>query len=224
MTKKSSNERGSSPKRLPFLAWVLAFLVAGLLIAGANRLFRGSERKTTDANLVIGTVPDFQFTTQDGSMLSKADLLGKVWVVDFFFTRCPGPCPVMSSRMAEISKELKKAKDVRLVSVSIDPENDTPAVLSAYAKRLNADPSRWSFLTGPKKEIDAFTTKGMLQVLATDPVGVPTHSTRFLVVDREGRIRSARKLEEPELVQKLLIDIGSLLREPKAVQSTPSVP
>jgi len=206
------------------MAWVIAFLVAGLLIAGANRLFRGSERKTTDANLVIGTVPDFKFTTQDGSMLSKADLLGKVWVVDFFFTRCPGPCPVMSSRMAEISKELKKAKDVRLVSVSIDPENDTPAVLSAYAKRLNADPSRWSFLTGPKKEIDEFTTKGMLQVLATDPAGVPTHSTRFLVVDRQGRIRSARKLEEPELVQKLLIDIGSLLREPKAVQSTPSVP
>ncbi len=224
MTEKSTNERGSLPKRLPFLAWVIAFLVAGLLIAGANRLFRGSERKTTDANLVIGTVPDFQFTTQDGSMLSKADLLGKVWVVDFFFTRCPGPCPVMSSRMAEISKELKKARDVRLVSVSIDPENDTPAVLSAYAKRLNADPSRWSFLTGPKKEIDAFTTKGMLQVLATDPAGVPTHSTRFLVVDREGRIRSARKLEEPELVQKLLIDIGSLLREPKAVQSTPLVP
>jgi protein SCO1/2 len=224
VTEKSTNEVGSSPKRLPFLAWVIAFLVAGLLIAGANRLFRGSERKTTDANLVIGTVPDFQFTTQDGSILSKADLLGKVWVVDFFFTRCPGPCPVMSSRMAEISKELKKAKDVRLVSVSIDPENDTPAVLSAYAKRLNADPSRWSFLTGPKKEIDAFTTKGMLQVLATDPAGVPTHSTRFLLVDREGRIRSARKLEEPELVQKLLIDIGSLLREPKAVQSTPSVP
>ncbi|MCE9519645.1 MAG: SCO family protein, partial [Verrucomicrobia bacterium] len=155
MTEKSTNERGSLPKRLPFLAWVIAFLVAGLLIAGANRLFRGSERKTTDANLVIGTVPDFQFTTQDGSMLSKADLLGKVWVVDFFFTRCPGPCPVMSSRMAEISKELKKARDVRLVSVSIDPENDTPSVLSAYAKRLNADPSRWSFLTGPKKEIDA---------------------------------------------------------------------
>jgi protein SCO1/2 len=206
------------------MAWVLAFLVAGILIAGANRVFRGSERRSSDESSVIGTVPDFRFTTQDGKTLSRADLLGKVWVVDFFFTRCPGPCPVMSSRMAEISKELKKAKDVRLVSVSIDPENDTPAVLSAYAKRLNADPSRWSFLTGPKKEIDEFTTKGMLQVLATDPAGVPTHSTRFLVVDRQGRIRSARKLEEPELVQKLLIDIGSLLREPKAVQSTPSVP
>jgi len=213
-----------SPKRLPLRTWVIAFLLAAVLIAGANRLFRDSERKTTDESSVIGTVPDFRFTTQDGKTLSRADLLGKVWVADFFFTRCPGPCPMMSSRMAEISKELKKAKDVRLVSVSIDPEHDTPEVLSEYAARLNADPNRWIFLTGPKKEIDEFTTKGMLQVLATDPAGVPTHSTRFLVVDREGRIRSARKLEEPELVQKLLIDIGSLLREPKAVQSTPSVP
>jgi protein SCO1/2 len=206
------------------MAWVIAFLVAGFLIAGANHLFRESERKTSDEMSLIGTVPDFSFTTQDGKTLSRADMLGKVWVVDFFFTRCPGPCPVMSSRMAEISKELKKAKDVRLVSVSIDPEHDTPEVLSAYASRLNADPNRWIFLTGHKKEIDEFTTKGMLQVLATDPAGIPTHSTRFLVVDREGKIRSARKLDEPELVQKLLIDIGELLREPKTVLSTQPVP
>ena len=206
------------------MAWVIAFLVAAVLIAGANRLFRGSERRTSDERSVIGTVPDFHFTTQDGKTLSRADMLGKVWVVDFFFTRCPGPCPVMSSRMAEISKELKKAQDVRLVSVTIDPEHDTPAVLSAYADRLNADPNRWIFLTGPKKEIDEFTTKGMLHVLATDPAGMPTHSTRFLVIDREGKIRSARKLDEPELVQKLLIDIGGLLREPKTVQSTQPAP
>ena len=224
MSDQPKKEGGALPKRLPFMAWVIAFLVAGFLITGANHLFRGSERKTSDERSVIGTVPDFSFTTQDGKTLARADMLGKVWVVDFFFTRCPGPCPMMSSRMAEISKELKKAKDVRLVSVSIDPEHDTPGVLSAYASRLNADPNRWIFLTGPKKEIDEFTTKGMLQVLATDPAGIPTHSTRFLVVDREGKIRSARKLDEPELVQKLLIDIGELLREPKTVLSTQPVP
>ena len=206
------------------MAWVVAFLVAVLLIAGANRLFRGSERKTSDAMTAIGTVPDFHFTTQEGKTLSREDLLGKVWVADFFFTRCPGPCPVMSSRMAEVSKELKKAKDVRLVSVSIDPEHDTPQVLAEYASRLQADPTRWIFLTGPKKEIDEFTTKGMLQVLATDPAGAPTHSTRFLVVDREGKIRSVRKLDEPELVQKLLIDIGGLLREPQVIQSPQPAP
>jgi len=198
------------------MAWVIAFLIAIILIAGAAKLFRSSERKSSDSFPPIGTVPDFKFTTQEGKPLSRHDLLGKVWVIDFIFTRCPGPCPLMSSRMAEISKELKKAKDVRLVSVSIDPEHDTPQVLAEYASRLQADPSRWIFLTGPKKEIDEFTTKGMLQALSTDPTNpaATVHSTRFLVIDSEGQIRILRKLDEPELVQKLLMDIGSLLREP----------
>lgn len=202
------------PKRLPLTAWIVAFLVVVVLIAGASRLFRNSERRAIDIMLPIGEVPEFRFTTQEGKTLTRADLLGKVWVVDFFFTRCPGPCPVMSARMAEISKELRKAKDVRLVSVSIDPTHDTPAVLSEYAARMDADPSLWIFLTGPENEIKAFTQKGMLQVLAKDPDNIPTHSTRFLVIDREGRIRGSRNLDEPELVQKLFMDIGSLLREP----------
>jgi protein SCO1/2 len=132
----------------------------------------------------------------------------------------------MASKLVEISRELTKANDVRLVSVSIDPEHDTPEVLTEYASHLEADPKRWIFLTGPKKEIEEFTTKGMLQVLATEPSGIPTHSTRFLVIDRTGEIRQIRHLDEPELVQKLLMDIGDLLREPilgKASQNnTPS--
>ena len=202
------------------MAWVVAFVVAGLLIAGAASLFRHSERRTTDSLPPIGTVPDFSFTTQEGKTLTKADLLGKVWVADFIFTRCPGPCPIMSARMAEVSRELTKTDDVRLVSVSIDPEHDNPAVLKEYASRLMADPKHWIFLTGPKKEIRDFTTHGMLQALATDPSGTPTHSTRFLLIDREGRIRSTRNLEEPELVQKLLMDIGDLLRETSPIRDS----
>ena len=216
----------NEPKRLPLTAWVVTFIAAALLIAGSASLFRHSERKTSDASPPIGRVPDFHFTTQEGEPLSRADLLGKVWVVDFMFTRCSGPCPIMSSRMAEISRELTKAIDVRLVSVSIDPEHDTPEVLSEYAARLQADPKRWIFLTGPKKEIEQFTTKGMLQALATDSFGVPTHSTRFLVIDRDGEIRKTRNIDEPELVQKLLIDIGGLLRESSQgkVLETPTKP
>jgi len=201
------------PKRLPLTVWVVSFLVVAVLISGAYRLFRGSERRETDVMAPIGNVPEFRFTTQEGKPLTREDLMGKVWVVDFFFTRCPGPCPVMSSRMAEISRALRKTGDVRLVSVSIDPTHDTPAVLAEYAARMNADPSRWIFLTGPEKEITEFTRKGMLQVLAKDPENLPTHSTRFLVIDRKGRIRGSRNLDEPELVQKLFMDIGSLLRE-----------
>ena len=201
--------------------WVITFLVAIGLIAGASKLFRSSERRGYDETPAIGTVPDFHFATQDGKTLTRQDLLGKVWVIDFFFTRCPGPCPVMSSRLAEISKELKKAKDVRLVSLSIDPEHDTPAVLNEYAAKVGADPDRWIFLTGPKNQVEEFTTKGMLQALSNADPATPVHSTRFLVIDRQGRIRSARKLDEPELVQKLLMDIGNLLREPYIKPTAP---
>ena len=216
----SSHDTGA-PKRLPFTVWVITFLVAIGLIAGASKLFRSSERRGYDETPAIGTVPDFHFATQDGKTLTRQDLLGKVWVIDFFFTRCPGPCPMMSSRLAEISKELKKAKDVRLVSLSIDPEHDTPAVLNEYAAKVGADPDRWIFLTGPKNQVEDFTTKGMLQALSNADPATPVHSTRFLVIDRQGRIRSARKLDEPELVQKLLMDIGNLLREPYIKPTAP---
>jgi protein SCO1/2 len=208
------------PKRLSLVVWVVVFLVAAILIAGSAVLFRSSERKSSDAMPSMGTVPDFHFITQEGKTLSRADLLGKVWVVDFIFTRCPGPCPIMTSRMAEVSRELTKADDVRLVSVSIDPENDTPAVLTEYAGRLQADPKRWIFLTGPKQEIRDFTMHGMMQAVGTDSSGILIHSTRFLVIDRDGQIRKMRNLDEPELVQKLLMDIGDLLRETHSIKES----
>jgi protein SCO1/2 len=211
-----------TPKRLPVAAWVIAFAVAGLLIFGASRLFKSSERHDVDAMPPIGEIPSFRFTTQEGKVLGKEDLLGKVWVADFVFTRCTGPCPVMTSRMAELAKGVAKAKDVRMVSISVDPEHDTPAVLSEYAGRMLADPSKWIFLTGPKQQIDDFARKGMFQVLAYDGKGVPTHSTRFLVIDREGKIRKTRNLDEPELVQKLFMDIGDLLREPTTGKVSPN--
>ena len=213
-----------TPKRLPFAAWVVAFAVAGVLILASARLFKSSERRDSDAMPPIGEIPAFRFTTQEGKTLTKEDLLGKVWVADFIFTRCTGPCPMMTSRMAELAKGLAKAKDVRLVSITVDPEHDTPEVLGEYASRMNADPSKWIFLTGPKPEIGEFARKGMFQVLAYDGKGVPTHSSRFLVIDREGRIRSVRRLDEPELVQKLFMDIGNLLREPNGGKSPGQTP
>ena len=210
-----------APKRLPLAAWIIAFAVSGVLIFGAARLFKSSERKDIDRMPPLGEIPPFRFTTEEGKTLTKEDMLGKVWVADFMFTRCSGPCPIMTSRMAELAKGLVKAKDARLVSITVDPENDTPAVLAEYGRRMTADPSRWIFLTGPKPEIDAFARKGMFQVLVYDDKGVPTHSTRFLVIDRQGRIRKTRNLDEPELVQKLFMDIGDLLREPMEGKASP---
>src|SRR5262249_56966991 len=96
--------------------------------------------------------PTFQLTNQNGQPFGAAQLSGKIWIADFIYTTCPGPCPMISSRMSELQKPLGKT-DVHLVSFSVDPEKDTPAVLRGYAEKLQAEPGRGVFLTGPKPEI-----------------------------------------------------------------------
>ena len=87
-------------------------------------------------------VPEFTLTERNGKTLTLADLRGKVWVADFFYTTCPGPCPMMTSRLSEIHQATRSFDDVRLVSISIDPVKDTPAVLQQYAAKFHAD-SNW---------------------------------------------------------------------------------
>ena len=175
--------------------------------------FHKSERRISAMEPPIAAVPDFSFTTQEGKILTKADLLGKVWVANFIFTRCQGPCPIMTSHMAELAGKVSKAPNVKLVSVSVDPLNDTPEVLAKYASNIHADPAQWIFLTGPIKEVASFAQQGMKQSLVIEEGSAPTHSTRFMVVDPAGMIRTSHDGNDPELVQKLLIDIGNLLRE-----------
>ena len=177
--------------------------------------FCKSERRIAAMGEPIAAVPDFSFTTQEGKTLTKPDLLGKIWVADFIFTRCSGPCPLMTSRMVELSSKLAKNKDVKLVSVSVDPTYDTPKVLAAYASNVHADPAQWFFLTGPLKDVASFTQQGMKQALVFEPGGAPNHSARLMVVDGKGMLRSNHDGNDPEVVQKVLTDIGNLLREEK---------
>src|SRR5256885_7300127 len=106
-----------------------------------------------------GTVPEFVFVNQDGKNFDSAQLRGKIWIADFIYTTCPGPCPMISSRMSELQKPLGKT-DVHLVSFSVDPEKDTPDVLHRYAEKLQAEPDRWDFLTGPKSAIYKLSHNG----------------------------------------------------------------
>lgn len=178
-------------------------------------MFRKSEQRSTMKEPPIAEVPDFSFTTQEGKTLTKTDLLGKVWVIDFIFTRCAGPCPVMTSHMVELAAKVAKIPNVKLVSLSVDPTYDTPAVLARYSARIHADPIQWYFLTGPSEKVTAFIQGGMKQPFVTESGSMPTHSTRFLVVDQAGMIRSCHDMSDPEMEQKILSDIGSLLREKK---------
>jgi protein SCO1 len=146
---------------------------------------------------VIATLPDFTLIDSSGQRVSLNDLRGRVWVADFFFTYCAGPCPVMSRRMNELRQLLKEEKmdDVVCVSVSVDPDRDTPKVLAEHAEMLKAEPGKWLFMTGQKSQIRELATKGFkIAVEATGPADEQIlHSTRFILIDRLGRIRGYYK-------------------------------
>src|SRR4029077_17286918 len=118
----------------------------------------GSSKSSLDD---YGTVPEFTLTAQDGQPFSSRGLQGKIWVADFIYTTCSGPCPRMTSQMREVQDAIIKIPDVKLVSFTVDPAKDTPPVLADYARTHGALPERWSFLTGPgatlqKLDRDAF--------------------------------------------------------------------
>jgi cytochrome oxidase Cu insertion factor (SCO1/SenC/PrrC family) len=121
---------------------------------------------------------------------------------------------MISSRMSELQKPLEKS-DVHLVSFSVDPEKDTPQVLRGYAEKLQADPARWDFLTGPKSAIYKLSHDSFKLAVSdgSDERGIPVHSTRMVLVDRHGQIRGYYDATEADAVTKLLADTNHLLRE-----------
>jgi protein SCO1 len=160
------------------------------------------------------TVPSFELTNQDAQPFGSQQLSGKIWIADFIFTTCPGPCPIISTRMSELQKPLSKS-DVHLVSFSVDPEKDTPDVLRVYADKLRKEPLRWDFLTGQRATIYSLAGDGFKLTAFTGggDSGLPVHDTRFVLVDRRGTIRGYYDALAPDGVTKLLADTNHLLRE-----------
>jgi protein SCO1/2 len=164
-----------------------------------------------------GTVPEFVLVNQDGQNFGSAQLRGKIWIADFIYTTCPGPCPMLSSRMSELQKPFEKT-DVHLVSFSVDPAKDTPQVLRGYAEKLQAEPGRWDFLTGPQSTIYNLSRNGFKLAVSdgSEEKGIPLHSTRMILVDRHGAIRGYYDAAEVDAVTKLVADTTHLLREQSA--------
>jgi protein SCO1/2/putative membrane protein len=140
-----------------------------------------------------GEVGDFALTERSGRTVRKADLLDKVWIASFEFTRCTAGCPQVSATMERLQKELKRFPGVRLVTFTVDPEHDHPEELREYAQRYHADPERWLFLTGEEEEIYRLLDKSFHLPAQRnedgDPGNAVTHSSKLVLVDRRGHIR-----------------------------------
>lgn len=183
--------------------WILMFaslvVVGGLAFAQFLRTPRvgaGRSGGTLATNLPeISAIPDMTLTDQHGKPVNLLrDLRGRVWVADFIFTSCAGPCPVMTQRMVELQKALIEAGqgDARCVSISVDPERDTPAKLREYAESWKPkDLSTWLLLTGERSQIRDLVTKHFLLALQEETADSPIlHSSKFVLVDKRGRVRA----------------------------------
>ena len=160
---------------------------------------------------VYGQIAPFELTSESGQPFSRRDLEGKIWVADFVFTSCSGPCPRMSSLMQQVQQASSAMPEVRLVSFTVDPERDTPAALAAYAARYRAQPERWRFLTGSREMLNRLMRNDFMLGNVDSNL---THSTRLVLVDRQSRIRGYYGTSEDSPVSQLVRDIKRILAEP----------
>ncbi len=159
---------------------------------------------------VYSGVAPFELTDALNRKISLNDLHGKIWVANFMFTTCGSICPTMTKNMGMIYKNFQQDDALRFVSVSVNPENDSPEVLMSYARKHSADPEKWFFLTGNREDIQKLAVESFKLGDIKEPV---FHSPSFALVDRQGRIRGYYDGTDDAAVQKLIGDIVRLRKE-----------
>jgi protein SCO1/2 len=197
-------------------------LLAGVFVL---LLYRSpSSEESLEKAPVLFEAPDFQLTDSSGNSFSNSRLEGSVWLADFIFTRCTGPCPLMTQRMLSIQEALKEKglwSRVELVSITVDPGYDSPEVLRDYADTWGADTSGWHFLTGPEDYTIELIRDGFKITAQREGSGsmdveeMPNiiHGTSFLLVDKAGNIRHVFSLGEPDLTEKVVSSASRLVDE-----------
>jgi protein SCO1/2 len=209
--------------------WTVGFGLL-LLIVALSLAFVIARAKSEAANReslpVYAQVADFSLTNQNGAAASLADLRDRVWIADIIFTRCPGPCLRMTRQMKELQDALPHDSQTKLISLTTDPDYDTPAILKIYAERAGADMNRWTFLTGTKTQIGDLAT-GSLKLSAVEKKpderasadDLWVHSTIFVIVDKHAQLRGVYQTGGEDVdwtveKQKILAAAKQLEREP----------
>jgi len=203
------------PPTIQFFLWGgLGLLVLGVVVASLNSALLSRPLP------VYGAVTNFSLADQDGRVVSEADWRGRICVVDLIFTRCPGPCPIVSATLQHLQDALPSGPAVRLVSLTGDPAYDTPPVLKKYGEKFGARPAVWSFLTGPKEMMRRLATDQLKLSLVDKPpadretaTDLVIHSTKLVLLDQQGRIRGYYDGETTECIPAILAAIQKLNKE-----------
>jgi protein SCO1 len=221
-----------APRRsVQWVVWTaLALTIIGIAVAfvfsnqrrATSQVTRGNGSTPLDQLPVITPgLPSFILTNQLGALVAPATLSNQVAVVDVIFTRCAGPCPEMTRRMSELQRGIPADLPVKLVSLTTDPEYDSPEILKRYAARYNADANRWWFLTGTKSNVAVVARHGLKLVAEeTKPedrvsdADLFVHSTVFVLIDKKGRLRGSIESTDPNFTARVLQAVRKLAREP----------
>ena len=221
----SDNAAGAPPRmngfaRLAVSPWMwLTLVTLGLAVA---LVYRQMHKHATPQLPVLGQIPVFSLSDQHGKPVTGNDYRGKVWIADFIFLGCTQSCPKLTGRMASLqerigSREQQRGEPlpIKLVSFSVDPTNDTPERLQAYADKFKADGSRWSFLTGQNEDVDKIVVQGFKMQYGKVDEGAGVfaimHGDWFILVDAKGNLRGYYESSEPAQIEKLMSDAERLV-------------
>lgn len=209
-----------SNRKLSAVVWTILILgLVGVMAKGVREIWTAAVRQDYKELPVLGQLTEFRLTERSGQTKTLDDLKGEVWLADFFFSTCPGPCPVLTSRMADLAQAVQRTKGrVRIVSITVDPETDTPEKLQKYAEQYGAG-SNWWFLTGSLQEIFRLAREGFKFAVEENPpeavaqAGKMLHSTKVALIDGRGQVRAYYNGTDEDLLARVLPDVGSVLRE-----------
>jgi len=186
---------------------------------------QGNKNKISDAVQAsqllrepLKKIPVFSFTNQLGNTISSADVEGKVYVADFIYTSCEASCPMLTTQLTTVQNAVGKDEAFRILSYSLDPENDSVPVLKSFANKFHADDKRWYFLTGPKEQIYTLGTDGYMQSVLDDTSAIINHTQKLILVDKNSMIRGFYNGMDSVEIQLLIRDIHFLLNKEEAYE------
>jgi protein SCO1/2 len=191
--------------------------MGGMIEAPKQRLILYYPLDSLDANgdTIYHTIPEVSLIAQDGKPFRSSDFKNKIVVADFFFASCGGTCPRMNSQMSRIQQALAGDTNFFMVSYTVDPDRDSAAALQKYAERFKADTAQWKFITGTKKELYDLARYGYFLAVQPGDGGSEDfiHSPDLVLLDRQSRVRGYYNGTDSALVDSLIVDIRTLLKE-----------
>ena len=192
---------------------MIYFIMGAVILLGAGASWVIQKADSSHDIPILKPVPEFSFINQDGDPFTEKDLNDKITVLDFIFTSCAGPCPIMTHNMTVLYQSFNQVEEVQFVSITVDPDVDTQDILKQYAKINGVNDGRWQFITSNIEAIKDLKKNGFMLYAEELPRG---HAIKFVLIDQNGQIRKYFDGTEDASMAVLMKDITNLVKEFKS--------